>query len=75
LNDDVEQLELWSQKNKPNLATPWGKRVDSLLRLLKKQRGHVIKLDSKLEEGMLEDSMNIAIEIDRGKKYAQSLRR
>jgi hypothetical protein len=33
LNDDVEQLELWLQKNKPDLAIPWGKRVDSLLQL------------------------------------------
>jgi hypothetical protein len=31
--------------------------------------------DLKLEEGMVEDSMNSAIEIDKGKIYAQILRR
>ncbi|KAF8533831.1 hypothetical protein BDD12DRAFT_984238 [Trichophaea hybrida] len=30
--NDIEQLEMWLKKNKPDLTTPWGKRIDSLLR-------------------------------------------
>jgi hypothetical protein len=54
LNNDVERLKLWSQKNKPDLATPWENRVDSLLRLLEKQRRRATKLNSKLGDGMVE---------------------
>jgi hypothetical protein len=73
LLDDIAELELWIKKNKPDLSTPWGKRIDNLLRLLKRQRKRLEAPGG--QEELVKDSYAIAIEIDRGKKYAKSLRR
>jgi len=75
--DDIEQLEMWLKKNKPDLTTPWGKRIDSLLRLLKRQRSRILLSQDKTTRirHLVEDSEGIAVEIDKGRKYAKCLRR
>jgi hypothetical protein len=77
LSDDIVELELWIKKNKPNLTSPWGKRVDSLLRLLKRQQYRVQLSEDKSirSRELIEDSEGIAVEINKRKKYAKCLRR
>ena len=72
LEEDIAQLEIWIKKNKLDLNSIWGQRVDCALRLMKRQ---LRRVGQSRNQDLMEDSISIAYEIDKGLKFAKSMRR
>jgi hypothetical protein len=77
LRKEVNDLEMWIHENqsKCDLGTPWAQRIDSLLRLLKRRAQRLFpQTGSGATPSLVDDSISIAIEIDRGFRFAKHLR-
>jgi hypothetical protein len=58
-----------------NPGTPYGQRIDSLLRLLKRRAQRLLsETESRATPGLIDDSVSIAIEIDHSVHFARHLR-
>ena len=57
ITGDIFQLEVWVRRNKPDLQSQWGQRIDSVLRLLRMQQA---RWKEEEELSLVEDSVKIS---------------
>jgi hypothetical protein len=74
----VQDLETWMDGNQSDYkpGTAWVWHIDCLLRLLRRrtQRLLAVETGSRETQTLIDDSISVAIEINRGSRFAKHLR-